>query len=185
MGAYARSQAPRIIVVTGATSSGKTTLARTIAEAHGFVHLSSDRIRLELTGDPLALDPHVFDIMHARCVDAFLDGRGVVLDSTGVSRAFARRVSEYRLQFAALHLHLVASPESQRLRESLRTDRWTRDRAGNRVAAPMSDAFTRISASATFAQKPDFTIDTDGRTPVGVFALATRSITEHFRLAFA
>jgi predicted kinase len=46
-----------LVVVCGLQGTGKSTLARRLAEASGFAVLSSDRIRKQLAGLPPTHDP--------------------------------------------------------------------------------------------------------------------------------
>jgi uncharacterized protein len=93
-----RAQRPAVIACCGLSGSGKTTLAGALAEATGFVHLSSDVIRRQ--GAPSSSStpygtglyaPAARAAVYARLCDetdgALAASRGVVADATFLRRA--------------------------------------------------------------------------------------------------
>lgn len=77
----------KLTVLVGLPASGKTTLAKKLAERDGAIILSSDAIRAELYGDESVQgDPaKVFRIMKERAVRALKEGRDVVYDATNIN----------------------------------------------------------------------------------------------------
>jgi uncharacterized protein len=93
-----KAQGPAVIACCGLSGSGKTTLAATLAEATGFVHLSSDVIRRQTPpcSSPAPYGtglyaPAARAAVYARLCDetdgALAASRGVVADATFLRRA--------------------------------------------------------------------------------------------------
>lgn len=66
--------------------SGKTTTLKPFAEANGYVYISPDDIRVEVSGDAsIQVDMRqVWDLVHERTKDALMRGENVVVDATFV-----------------------------------------------------------------------------------------------------
>lgn len=117
-GRYASGNAPpMLIIVRGLPGTGKSTLARGIAERTGFVHLMSDVVRKELAGvKPGAAGPGKFGegiysesftertySEMARRAGRFLgQGRSCVVDATFSKREHLDRVREAAMPSGAL-----------------------------------------------------------------------------------
>ena len=124
-------------MLVGAPASGKSTLARAVAERVAAVVLQSDGVRKELFARPQytpAEHRRVFAVVQRRVQRALVAGRGVVLDATNLEERH-RRVF-YRLA-AAMGVPLLvvrlAIPENEALR---RLDA----RQSERDPADLSDA---------------------------------------------
>jgi predicted kinase len=78
--------------MVGVSGSGKTTMGKKIAAYLNAVHVETDAIREELTGDPTdqSKNAEVFKVAHQRVDQALKAGRNVVADSTSVD-AFSRK----------------------------------------------------------------------------------------------
>ena len=77
----------KFIMLVGLPASGKSTLAKKLAERDGTTILSSDAIRAELYGDEsIQGDPaKIFRIMKERAVRALNEGIDVVYDATNIN----------------------------------------------------------------------------------------------------
>jgi predicted kinase len=73
-----------VIVGIGIPGSGKTTLLKQYAEENGWLYVSPDDLRNELTGNTMdhSKDSQVWTEAYARVGDAIRDGRTVVIDAT-------------------------------------------------------------------------------------------------------
>ena len=109
---YAWSDTPGLIVVHGLSGTGKSTLARSLAERTGFAHHSSDRIRKQIAGlEPTArvgperedwlysgeMSARTYDAMYGQGEEDLRAGKGVILDAT-----FQRRVERDRARLSAV-----------------------------------------------------------------------------------
>lgn len=108
---YVRRSRPCLVVVHGPSGTGKSTLARALAERTGFAHHASDAIRKELAGIAptervgrereewlyaAAMSARTYDAMYARGAADLAAGRGTILDAT-----FLRRVDRDRARTVA------------------------------------------------------------------------------------
>jgi aminoglycoside phosphotransferase family enzyme/predicted kinase len=138
---YAQSLPPAMLVITcGLPATGKSVIARSVADAAGMAYYSSDIVRKELQG--LAPTERRFERydtgiyspeFHERTYAALLDraradlevGRSVVLDASYIRRdhrkASAALARETGAQFAVLHTTADESLVRQRLEERLRS----------------------------------------------------------------
>jgi predicted kinase len=145
--------------VTGSINSGKSTLARRLAETHGAVLLSSDDLRASLSHRQRRRGERVFAVMRQRLEVALARGHRIVLDSTGMSPRFRAMLHAYRQTFFHVHLRLE-SAECFEERERSRTDRPT---------APVPRSAFHRSNRLEFYEPPDMTIATDRVTPEQVY----------------
>lgn len=95
---YTWSDARVLVVVSGLSGSGKSTVAAALAERTGFVHINSDRVRKQLAGlaptDRGGADLYTstrsaatYAAMYAAAANALAAGRGAILDATFQRRA--------------------------------------------------------------------------------------------------
>lgn len=94
---YTWSGRPVLVVMSGLSGSGKSTVASRLARRTGFLHINSDRVRKELAGlaanetRPDLYTPErseqTYRTMREKAAAALAEGRGVILDAT-----FMRRV---------------------------------------------------------------------------------------------
>jgi aminoglycoside phosphotransferase family enzyme/predicted kinase len=93
-----RARRPLVVVVCGVAASGKTRLARELAEISGLPHLSSDVIRKELAGlapTERAAPEHytgrfnrrTYAKLESRTVQALKQARGAIVDATFIRRS--------------------------------------------------------------------------------------------------
>jgi hypothetical protein len=95
---------PVVIACCGLSGTGKSTLARALADATGFLHLSSDVLRKEADAAPVHYAPAARDAVYARLATevglALAAGRSVIADATYLARthrdALVRRVRAQR-----------------------------------------------------------------------------------------
>lgn len=103
---YTWSDVRVLVVVSGLSGSGKSTVAAALAERTGFAHLNSDRVRKQLAGlaptdrggpdlYTSARNAATYAAMYAAAAEALAAGRGAILDAT-----FQRRI--HRDQAAAV-----------------------------------------------------------------------------------
>ena len=152
--------------VTGAINSGKSTLARRLAEELGAVLLSSDDIRAGLSNRQRGRGALVFARMNEWLEAAFAHGEPVVLDSTGMSPRFRAILRMHRASLYHIHLHL------ENLERFVERERTRSDRPGRKRMA--REAFFQ-SRRVVFYDPPDLTIATDALTPGQVYELAAKS----------
>ena len=77
----------KFIMMIGLPGSGKSTIARGLAEENDVVYLSSDDIRKELSGNEenQNINTEVFETMRKRTLQALNDGKHVVYDATNIN----------------------------------------------------------------------------------------------------
>jgi len=76
---------PRLVVVCGLPGTGKTTVARAVADRLDATRLRTDVVRKELVADPEYTsdeERRVYDELVSRAGDRLADGEPVVLDGT-------------------------------------------------------------------------------------------------------
>ncbi len=115
---------PAVVAVSGLPGTGKSTVARHLARAHGFLVLSSDRVRKELAG----LDPEhragappgegiyapgwttrTYDALFDRAIEVVRRGARVVLDATFGDEGHRRRLADLALELGVPSAVLVCS----------------------------------------------------------------------------
>ena len=125
---------PSVVVVMGRTGTGKTTQATALADALGWTHVSSDRIRKKAAGLPLEertperlhstvyateMSDRVYEAMIDQALQAVEDGRGAVLDATYGSAArrnlLREALQEAGASYAVVELQAEHSTRKQRL----------------------------------------------------------------------
>jgi hypothetical protein len=135
-----------VIVVSGLSGTGKSTLATALQNRTGFLHLSSDVLRKQLAG----IDPEVrcrtaegaglyteertretYGTMFSRAEQALESKRGVILDATFPLRAdrdTARTLAERRgVPFLLVQCRCDEGEIRRRLDERIRRDRGPSD----------------------------------------------------------
>lgn len=157
------------VAVTGSINSGKSTLARRLAQTFGAELLSSDAIRAGLSHRQARSGASVFAVLHQRFEAALARGEPVVLDSTGMSDRFRAIVRAHRASIHHVHLRLD-SVERFEERERTRSDRSD---------SPMPRAAFYRSCRVQFHDPPDLTIATDTLTPDNVYDLVRKTLSSH------
>jgi predicted kinase len=179
----ARSSCPRLYVVFGNVSAGKTTLARRLARHLSASHLSSDQLRVELHGlgrRRSSSSRGVFELMAARAESSLAVGGRVILDSTGMAPKFGELVAALRARYPTLAIRLRCDERAWRERERRRTDRWIFGKGRDPHAFAMPARAFRDSSRPT-SIVADITIDTSGLDADAVYALACARIVQHER----
>ncbi len=140
---YAESLRPAVLVITcGLAGTGKSTLARGLAERTGFEVISSDVVRkeragiapgeprLEVFGEGLysaeSIDRTYADLLR-RARPLLLEGRSVILDATFIRRKHRKQAAalanETGAQFACIEIDASSDAVRARLRRRLREGR--------------------------------------------------------------
>ncbi len=137
---YAETLPPAILAITcGLPGTGKSTVARGLADAAGFVVLSSDVVRKELAGlapEDRRLVPfragiyssesteRTYEALLAKARGELLAGRSVVIDASFIRRDYRRRAArlarETGAQFACIQLLASDTVVRARLDKRLR-----------------------------------------------------------------
>jgi predicted kinase len=130
------------------------------------VLLSSDEIREGLSHNQRRRGERVFAEMHERLRLALLEGKRVVLDSTGMSVRFRTLLHAHRAQLLHVHLRLH-DPKRFEERERQRTDRPN---------GPLPHAAFKHSQSVFFHEPPDLIIATDEISPDDVYRLVSAAL---------
>lgn len=79
---------PKLYIMVGISSSGKSTIAKQIAEKENCVIVSSDAIRTEICPGGVAdqsKNEEVFQIFHRRIKENLLKGNNVITDATNIT----------------------------------------------------------------------------------------------------
>ncbi|WP_167099751.1 AAA family ATPase [Mycobacterium sp. DL592] len=133
-----RAGAVRLVMVGGGPGTGKTTLARALAESLGAQVVSTDDVRAELvrsgelTGEPGTLDEGlytranvdaVYEAVLRRAHLSLCEGRTVIVDGTWLDPAHRDRARQVAQEAAArlVEIACVASPEAATKRIQDRT----------------------------------------------------------------
>lgn len=86
---------PNLIIMIGISSSGKSTIAKQIAEKENFVIVSSDAIRGEICSGGVSdqsKNEEVFQIFHKRIRENLLKGNDVIADATNITMRSRRAI---------------------------------------------------------------------------------------------
>jgi hypothetical protein len=131
---YTWTYSPILIVVTGLSGSGKTTIAHALGERVGFAHVNSDVVRKELTGHaidrpaPAAAkrflyaaeqSRRTYERMHELAGSELARGRGVIVDATFQRRVERAAVRELARAHAAPILFVECRCDEEEIRRRL------------------------------------------------------------------
>ncbi|MDW8516915.1 ATP-binding protein [Priestia flexa] len=114
-----------LIMLVGLPGSGKSTLAEKLRATKKYVHLSSDNIRQELTGDVNNQDENsrIFEVMNERATELLKSGQHVIYDATNVHRKRRKhlitqvfKANKKTVYYLNEHIDEVKSRNQQRAR---------------------------------------------------------------------
>lgn len=114
-----------LIMLVGLPGSGKSTLAEELRATKKYIHLSSDNIRQELTGDVNNQDENrrIFEVMNERAMELLKSGQHVIYDATNVHRKRRKhlitqvfKASKKKAYYLNEHIDGVKSRNQQRSR---------------------------------------------------------------------
>ena len=169
-----------IIVITGAVSSGKSTLAKALSIAYALPWHSSDAIRNELSGDlggssrgiskTTGKPFDVFVTLKER-VEKDIKVASVIADSTGMSGAFRKDLEEWKNKFKVVVIKLTCDYKVWTEREPFRDDRLTL-KNGQLESFKMPQRAWEDSSVAI--KEADLEIDTSKLTSQEVFDLVIK-----------
>jgi predicted kinase len=134
---------PCLVLLGGLPASGKSSLARLLAREEGFQVFSSDALRKELAGVPLASDPgggylsgiytlewteRTFAEMLRRAEDALLEGKRVLVDATFVRQVMRENFWKLSKRLGLPFFFFVCEADRETARRRLeRKDRYASD----------------------------------------------------------
>lgn len=164
-GLYARGGfAPSLVIVCGLSGTGKSTLARALAQNTGFIQISSDATRKELAG--LSPDEHRFEPygkgiyseeftdrtyreLTERAASCLKNGRSVILDATFSKRRYFERLMEAftSLGIKGAEWHII---------ECVADDETVRNNLLKRTAKPDKGAVSDAGWEVYLEQKKSF-----------------------------
>lgn len=83
-----------LVIMVGPPGSGKSTVAEKLMYDYGFVKISPDEIRAEITGDERdqSHNEEVFDVVYSRIIESLKSGKNVVYDATNCRSNYRFRV---------------------------------------------------------------------------------------------
>lgn len=155
----------RLFVLFGNVSSGKSTLARKIAETYSIPHISSDALREELTGNIGGGSGMVWPEMRKRMTAYLEAGTSVVIDSSGMSPKYREIVRDFRSKYPTLVIELYCDFEMWLARERKRNDRWNLE---NGEKVPFKMPVRAYEDSVKVDMNSDLRIDTTHMHPTMV-----------------
>jgi predicted kinase len=106
-----------IIVLAGPSGSGKSTYADKIAKERGFVVISPDECRKELTGDASDQSKNAFifnTLLPIRINGAHTQGMGAIIDATSTTRKARKLLIDYAkvAGYTRIECHVVHADEA-------------------------------------------------------------------------
>ena len=86
---------PRLVIMVGISASGKSTIAKQLAEKENAIIISSDAIRAELCDGNVSdqsKNEEVFRLYHKRIRENLLAGNNVIADATNITMRSRRSI---------------------------------------------------------------------------------------------
>ena len=131
---------PKLILGIGIPGSGKTTILRKIADENGYVYISTDELRTEITGKPMdqSRQDEVIAEMYRRTAEG-LKSTGVVVDGTFTNAAHRREFLEFARANGAEKIQGVLAdvPTEIAKERNLKRERVVREVVIDRKAAEL------------------------------------------------
>lgn len=125
---------PMVLVVMGGIGTGKSKLARRLADELDWQLLSSDRLRKELAGLPLyersdaamrdqlysaSAKAHMYDVLFQRAIQHIQAGASLILDATFSRRAERDRLREQLAQAGVTHVFIETQAAAETVKQRL------------------------------------------------------------------
>lgn len=137
----------RLVVVCGPPGTGKTTVARMVADRLGAARLRTDVVRKDLVDDP-SYDDEETDRTYATLLDRARErlesGDDVVLDGTFRERRFRERARETARDAAAAFTLVRVTCDEPVVRERIRTREGDASDADVAVREQLREAFEPV-----------------------------------------
>jgi len=167
------SAGPALVLLSGVPGAGKTTFARALCAAGGFVHLESDAIRLQLFPVPEFTGREhgrVFAVAEARARKALEGSSRVIVDATNLSRSDRRRFVDLASRSGAALVGVRLTAPDRVIRERLAGPR----EGNSQATVAVYDGMRQRAQAFTFA-----VVTVDGRFDIEPsLALVRRLIEE-------
>ena len=143
---------PILVVMIGISGSGKSTFARGLKTSLGAEVVSTDDIRLEITGDATdqTRNGEVFGIARKRIDDLLAQGKNAVIDATSLSQKDRRLWIDIGKKHGAEVLAYVVNrsvdvAKQQNLKRTRQVPDWVIDKQKSKFQLPTSaEGFDKI-----------------------------------------
>ncbi len=165
----------KLILGVGLPGSGKTTALKPFAEANGYVYISPDDVRAEVSGNAsIQVDMReVWDLVHARTKDALERGENVVVDATFVKDwerkdfiSFARANGATKVQGVFADVSYEVASERNKERERVvpehAMERMNRFLVGDEPS--IEDGFDSVFSINEFQELEKAEVSIEGKT---------------------
>src|SRR3989344_8753915 len=121
-----------VIMECGPPGSGKTSLAKRLAQERGFIRLTADDIRRELSGSEKNIpkdNPRVWEELHSRLDHLLACGEKVIVDVTNAKRGWRKNIIDIaKRRNARVTTIYFLTPLEECLRRNRGRDRLVEER---------------------------------------------------------